>query len=132
MKRIFVYGTLMADGHHADLLSRRRDVKLLGPARCRGALYDLGEYPALIPGGRNWVAGELYRSDAMDEILRTLDPLEKEAGFDRRLVDVRWKLGETEAWAFVRSAPPDGAALIASGSYKAQQRNRRRGGERSA
>jgi len=131
VKQIFVYGTLMADGLHADLLSRRRDVKLLGPARCRGALYDLGEYPALVPGGRSWVAGELYRSDDLEEILGALDPLEKEAGFERRLVTVRWKLGETDAWAFVRSAPPEGKALIASGSFKARLREVKRGGGRS-
>jgi len=128
MKQIFVYGTLMHDGVNADLLARRRDAKLLGPAWCRGTIYDLGEFPALVVGGRRWVAGELYRSDSMEEILKSLDPMEEEAGFARALVGLRWKLGETEAWAYVVGAPPAGATLIESGSYKARIRELRRGG----
>lgn len=130
VKQIFVYGTLMHDGLHADLLSRRRDVRLLGPARCRGRLFDLGEFPALVPGGTSWVAGELYRCDEVEEILRNLDALEGEAGFDRRLLQVQWKLGETEAWAYVHAAPPGGAILITGGSYKARLRELKRAGGR--
>jgi len=127
IKQIFVYGTLMIDGLHADLLPRRRDVKPLGPARCRGRLYDLGPFPALVLEGRTWVAGELYRADAIEDILATLDPLERESGLERALLAVRWRLGETEAWGYVARAVPAGAALIASGSYKARLREIRDG-----
>ena len=130
VKQIFVYGTLMRDGLHADLLPRRRDARFLGPARCRGRLYDLGDFPALVPGGKSWVAGELYRCDEIEEILRNLDALEGEAGFERRLLQVAWRLGETEAWAWVHAAPPEEAILIAGGSYKARLRERKRAGGR--
>ncbi|MBI3448572.1 MAG: gamma-glutamylcyclotransferase [Acidobacteria bacterium] len=122
IKQIFVYGTLMIDGLHADLLPRRRDVKPLGPARCRGQLYDLGEFPALFLEGRTWVAGELYRCDAIDDIFATLDPLERESGLERALLEIRWRLGETQAWGYVARILPAGAALIPSGSYKARLR----------
>jgi gamma-glutamylcyclotransferase (GGCT)/AIG2-like uncharacterized protein YtfP len=130
VKQIFVYGTLMHDGVNADLLSRRRDARYLGPARCRGVLYDLGEYPALVIEGKAWVAGELYRCDAIEEIVRNLDPLESEAGFDRLLLAVTWKLGETEAWTYVHPSAPPGAPRIPGGSYKARLRDLKRAGGR--
>jgi gamma-glutamylcyclotransferase (GGCT)/AIG2-like uncharacterized protein YtfP len=128
MKQVFVYGSLMRDGLHADLLARRREARLLGPARCRGSLYDLGGFPTMVPGGRTWVAGELYRCDGIEEILRTLDALEIELGFERRPVEVEWKLGRTGAWAWVHAAKPAGATLLAGGSYKARLRELKRGG----
>jgi len=128
VKQVFVYGSLMRDGVNADLLSRRRDARYLGPARCRGMLYDLGEYPALVPEGKAWVWGELYRCDPIEETLRNLDALESDAGFDRRLLPVMWKLGETEAWTYVQASPPAGAMLIAGGSYKARLRDLKRSG----
>jgi len=128
VKQIFVYGTLMHEGVNADLLSRRRETRYLGPARCRGLLYDLGSFPALVPDGKKWVSGELYRCDPIGEILRTLDAFESEAGFERRLIPVLWKLGETEAWTYLQPSPPAGAPCIPGGSYKARLRELKRAG----
>jgi gamma-glutamylcyclotransferase (GGCT)/AIG2-like uncharacterized protein YtfP len=124
-RRLFVYGTLMRGCPNADLLSGRRDVRFLGPARCRGAIHDLGGYPGLVARGRAWVAGELYRCEAVQETLDRLDLLEIEAGFARRILPVRWRQGEAQAWVYVYAGPLDGAALIPGGSYKAWVRSRR-------
>jgi gamma-glutamylcyclotransferase (GGCT)/AIG2-like uncharacterized protein YtfP len=75
---IFVYGTLRRGGEregcwpHAPLCVRS--------AKLRGALYDLGPYPALLPGD-DWVRGELWEiADAdWDHTLQVLDDVEGHA-----------------------------------------------------
>lgn len=80
---IFVYGTLKR-GHERARLWPGEPLRIT-PATTRGALYDLGPYPALVDG-EDLVAGELwvYSVDQMDEILSVLDRVE---GID--LGDVR-------------------------------------------
>ncbi|MFT3967596.1 MAG: gamma-glutamylcyclotransferase family protein [Sphingobium sp.] len=56
---VFVYGTLRPGDvgfAEAGLAGR---VDLLGPARVNGTLYDLGDYPGIVPGGSGVVMGEL-------------------------------------------------------------------------
>lgn len=129
-RRLFVYGTSVRGGACAELLSGRRDVAFLGPARCRGTLYDLGESAALVREGRTWVAGELYRCPKIDEILAVLDALVEAAPYERTVAKVRWRHGETEAWIYWFTGSVEGAALIPGGSYKARRRRPRgRGGK---
>ena len=75
---VFVYGTLKR-GHcreknwpHAPL-----DVQ---PAVARGRLFDLGPYPALVPGDEQ-VLGELWRFGP-EQIDRTLAVLDRVEGHD--------------------------------------------------
>ena len=119
LKRFFVYGSLMRGGAFESLLPGRRDVRFLGPARCRGTLYDLGEYPGLVLSGRTWVAGELFQTDAVEETIRRLDPFEGEAGFERKAGAVRWKHGPSPAWIYVYAGSLTGARRISGGSWAA-------------
>ena len=73
LNKIFVYGTLLRSLERAHWLAR---AQLLGVARVRGRLHDLGSYPGLMEGS-GWVLGELYAIDA--ETGRDLDRVE---GFD--------------------------------------------------
>ena len=56
---VFVYGTLRR-GEANDINRLQPAPHYLGPARIRGALYDLGPYPGVILGGADWVQGEVY------------------------------------------------------------------------
>jgi gamma-glutamylcyclotransferase (GGCT)/AIG2-like uncharacterized protein YtfP len=125
LKRFFVYGSLMRGGPFEALLPGRRDVRFLGPARCRGTLYDLGQYPGLVLSGRTWVAGELYQTDAVEETIRRLDPFEGEAGFERREASVRWKHGPGPAWVYVYAGPLHQTRRIPGGSWAAWVRSER-------
>lgn len=116
----------MEGGLHEDLL-QRGDVRLRGPARCRGVLYDLGPYPGLVAGGARWVAGQLYRMDDPGSILPLLDALEEEAGFERRLTEVDWRHGAIPAWVYHYTGPVEGVPVIAGGSWRAYVRASRRG-----
>lgn len=72
---LFVYGTLRRGGSN-DIAHFGAGARLLGAARVRGALYDLGAYPGMVLGGSAWVWGELYaitqslesRLDRLEEV----------------------------------------------------------------
>lgn len=125
LKEIFVYGTLMSGEIYSDLM-RRGEVKLLGPARCRGALYDLGDFPGLTSGGRGWVAGELYRSSEILRTLPVLDELESTEPFRREVVEVDWPHGPSPAWCWLYVGDLSGATPIPGGSWRAHRRRARR------
>lgn len=127
LKEIFVYGTLMRGGLYAELM-QRGELKFVGAARCRGRLYDLGEYPGMIAGGGGWVAGELYRSSEIARTLPVLDDLESTASFERRVVEVDWPHGPSPAWCWVYVGDLSGVEPVTGGSWRAHLRRRRRSG----
>tara|TARA_B110000014_G_scaffold183220_1_gene132319 strand:+ start:87 stop:461 length:375 start_codon:yes stop_codon:yes gene_type:complete len=54
---LFVYGTLIkGESNHKTL----GNSKLIGDAFTKGRLFDIGDYPALIPEGDNDIKGEIY------------------------------------------------------------------------
>jgi gamma-glutamylcyclotransferase (GGCT)/AIG2-like uncharacterized protein YtfP len=59
--RLFAYGTLMRGFPLHGLLERR--ATYLGRGRVDGQLFDLGRYPAAVPGHGGSIAGEVYRVD---------------------------------------------------------------------
>ncbi len=71
--RLFVYGTLLTGERNHDYL---RGCQLLGPALTAAAyqLVSLGPYPALLVGGGERVAGEVY--EICRNTLNRLDELE--------------------------------------------------------
>ena len=65
--KVFVYGTLLSGLCRADAL---KQAEFLGAASTEGRLYNLGDYPGMLPG-LGTVYGEVYQVDA-----RTLDRLD--------------------------------------------------------
>lgn len=59
---LFVYGTLLRGEASHELL---KEATSIGPASTTAAfdLFDLGAYPALVPGGTTAVRGEVYELD---------------------------------------------------------------------
>jgi gamma-glutamylcyclotransferase (GGCT)/AIG2-like uncharacterized protein YtfP len=126
---LFVYGTLMRGFEHpmAQLLSRSAD--LIGEARCRGLLYLVTHYPALVLSGdpADVVFGELYRLRAPDELLREFDMYEacgegfaEPTEYVRQLLSVTLEGGATEAWTYVYNWPVAHLTHIASGRFLAR------------
>lgn len=101
---VFVYGTLMRGQSrercwpHAPLA--------VEPAIVRGALYDLGPYPAMIAGS-DLVAGELWHiaAEHLETTLRALDAVEGYAGRDddlyrRVVIDCETSGGVAQVWTY--------------------------------
>jgi gamma-glutamylcyclotransferase (GGCT)/AIG2-like uncharacterized protein YtfP len=101
---IFVYGTLK----RGEVRERCWTASPIAvePATVRGALYDLGPYPALVEGD-DTVAGELWQiaSADMHATLVALDRVEGFAGRDddlyrRLIVDCQTAVGSTRGWTY--------------------------------
>jgi gamma-glutamylcyclotransferase (GGCT)/AIG2-like uncharacterized protein YtfP len=56
---LFAYGTLMRGFRLHQLLDGRAEYA--GAGRVAGQLFDLGAYPAAVPGSHGAIAGEIYR-----------------------------------------------------------------------
>jgi gamma-glutamylcyclotransferase (GGCT)/AIG2-like uncharacterized protein YtfP len=126
---LFIYGTLLPTLCRHDAL---RGAPCLGAARVRACLFDLGEYPGLLPGdGVVW--GEVYAVDG--DLLAHLDSVEEVVTGDdaaslylRRLVRLEGAGPGVppQAWTYVYNRPVDGCPLIAGGDYRQYLRERSR------
>ncbi len=107
---LFAYGTL-ADSTRLQRLAGG-PVRCLGRARTRGRLRRAGRYPQLIPGGRTWVEGRLFRLQRPN--WGTLDRYEGcppafrgRQAYQRRLIPVIGPGGHHfSAWAYVAADTP--------------------------
>ena len=125
--RLFVYGTLMRGFDHpmAKLLSRSAD--FLGEAKCKGRLYRVKHYPALVLSNdpADIVLGELYRLRARDALLREFDMYEacgegfaEPTEYVRKMLNVTLDDGSaSEAWTYVYNWPVTRLPHIASGRF---------------
>ena len=129
---IAFYGTLMSGFDQLDELDARRQLRLLGPCRIAGVLFDMGEWPSLVLG-EGVVHGELF--EVLDErVFAKLDPFEDYDPGDRRASSyLRTRVPllepELEAWLYVATDPIPSARPIASGSWYRWTRHRRAGGD---
>lgn len=112
--RVFVYGTLLAGEANHWLLARARFV---GEARTEPAfaLYDLGAFPGLVPGGTHAVVGEVYEVDG--PTLAALDQLEGHPHFYTRS-PVTLEDGTVVETYLLAPEQVAGRPIIASGSWR--------------
>jgi gamma-glutamylcyclotransferase (GGCT)/AIG2-like uncharacterized protein YtfP len=75
---VFVYGTLQRG--HCRQACWPHPPRQVQPATARGRLFDLGAYPALVPGDE-LVLGELWHFGP-EQIDATLDALDRIEGYD--------------------------------------------------
>lgn len=102
-----------------------QNLTYMGRGSIQGALFDLGIYPAAVPGSEGRVWGEVYEMVAPDEVLAALDDIEgyRPENPDRSLyargqADVTLPDGtEARAWVYFYNAPLGRASRIPSGDY---------------
>ena len=81
--QVFVYGSLRSGFHHPAYQYISRYFTLISPARVKGKLYDMGEYPAAIPTeGEHYIIGELYRIKNQDEFSWAMAQLDDYEGLN--------------------------------------------------
>ena len=113
---VFVYGTLRRGGAGA-MSVRFPGAKFVAEAEVRGSLYDLGEYPGLLPDGSGPpVVGEAY--EVGGELLSELDEFEATSNYRRQRVEISLGPRSRAGWTYV----PDPEfhsprTLIASGDW---------------
>jgi gamma-glutamylcyclotransferase (GGCT)/AIG2-like uncharacterized protein YtfP len=126
---LFVYGTLLSglSNHH-----HMQGASCLGPAVIQGALFDLGDYPALLVAGQlaeplGPVHGELYKIDAAHwhhlDVLEELDPESIENSmYLRKTAEVMWLASERSqalhAQVYVYNWSLEGRRRIENGDFR--------------
>ena len=132
---VFVYGTLMQGGFwHGP--AAKAGITAITPAQATGTLFDLGDYPALTLGAAAPIQGEILSFQDISTALPILDDIEDAAPeggtsgmYRRTILTVTDQAGQRRrAWAYVLAPQNLGAApIIASGDWRAHQRNKRGG-----
>lgn len=119
--RLFVYGHLRRGQIGHRLLELERRTQWLCEARIHGRVYDLGDYPGLIPGGEDIVHGEVIGFDdpalwALLDDYEDHDPERPELSEYRRIeVDLLDECGC--AWVYVFNRPIESLTPIVSGVW---------------
>lgn len=125
--QIFVYGSLRSGFNAPAYEYISRYFQLVAPAKVRGLLFDMGDFPAAIPTTEDrFLIGELYRIREEDEFAWALEQLDEYEGindtpedaaisFRRDLVEVITENGLANAWIYWFNSPVQDRPLVASG-----------------
>lgn len=124
--KLFVYGSLLSGFHHPAYNYISRYFTLIGEAKVRGVLYDLGSYPAAVPAENEaYISGELYRLNNESEFAWAMEQLDDyeglnvEAGeialYRRQIAQIYLHNEVTEAWIYWYNGSIEGCSAIASG-----------------
>ena len=102
-----------------------QNLTYIGRGSIRGALFDLGIYPAAVPAPEGRVWGEVYEMAQAEAVLAALDDIEGYRAEDpdrslyaRSRAEVTLPDGTTaSAWVYFYNAPLGQASRIPSGDY---------------
>ncbi|MDR6564404.1 MULTISPECIES: pyruvate carboxylase [unclassified Arcicella] len=125
---LFVYGTLRKDfGNELHKLITRNS-EFIGMATYQGKMYNIGEYPGIVPSEdeSSKVVGELYKLSNSIRLIRILDEYEEfypeniaESVFVRKSITVSIDGKDYESYSYLYNRPTDGLAEITSGNFLA-------------
>ncbi|MCY7420650.1 MAG: gamma-glutamylcyclotransferase [Chitinophagaceae bacterium] len=124
--KLFVYGSLRSGFKHPAYEYISRYFMLIGAAKVKGKLYDMGSYPAAIPTQENFfILGELYElkyEKEFDWAFEQLDDYEgvhpennEQSLYIRQQATVFVNGETTTAWMYWYNAPIYDQPLISSG-----------------
>jgi len=122
---VFFYGTLMAGFDRRRRAGIDDKLRYIGRGSIRGALFDLGIYPAAVAAPEGHIWGEVYEMSDAAAVLAALDDIEGYRHDDpdrslymRKQVDVVLPDGtRAQAWVYFYNAPLGRAQPITSGDY---------------
>ncbi|MET0394840.1 MAG: gamma-glutamylcyclotransferase family protein [Chitinophagaceae bacterium] len=123
---LFVYGSLRSGFRSPAYEYISRYFSLVGDAKARGLLYDMGEYPAAVPSDEEaFITGELYAIRNETEFSWALGQLDDYEGvttepgeeqlYRRELCTVLAGGQPVQAWIYWYSGNTGGHPRIASG-----------------
>ena len=124
--QLFVYGSLRSGFRSPAYEYISRHFELVGDAKVKGNLYDLGSYPAAKPANENkFIIGELYRIKNESEFSWAIGQLDDYEGVDvafdeiqlyyRRVTEVYVNDKLTHAWIYWYNGDINDKPVIESG-----------------
>ncbi|MES1219526.1 MAG: gamma-glutamylcyclotransferase family protein [Bacteroidota bacterium] len=134
---LFVYGSLMSGFKSPAYEYMSRYFNLVAPAKIKGKLYDMGDYPAAIPVNEDvFIIGELYVIKNEPEFSYAIAQLDDYEGvkpepgepelYRRELTEVIHDNKITNAWVYWYNGDVTGKPVVASGDilqYHQQKNN---------
>ncbi len=125
---LFVYGSLREGFQHEAYRYISEHFDMVGNARVRGVLYNVGEYPAAVPASDDrWVTGELYKAHSAGSFEWAMGQLDDYEGlvveknetplYTRQLEEVIFEQQAIKAWVYWYNQPYAHLPVIASGDY---------------
>ena len=123
-EQVFFYGTLRTGFTRRPQIGVDPKLSFVGHGSIQALLFDLGLYPAAVPGeGRVW--GEVFETDDPMSVLASLDAIEgyrqtapEQSLYTRVQAPVALEDGRTMiAWVYFYNAPLGQASQILSGDY---------------
>jgi gamma-glutamylcyclotransferase (GGCT)/AIG2-like uncharacterized protein YtfP len=133
---LFVYGSLRQGFNSTAYSYITQYFSLVGHGKAKGILYDLGPYPAAVPGPEeHHIVGELYRilhEDEFEYAIAQLDDYEGvNASYDqislyrRAITSVKLEDGsEHQAWIYWYTGDTIGKPVVESGDVLEYIRNK--------
>jgi len=124
--QLFVYGSLRSGFRSPAYEYISRFFHLVGDAKVKGKLYDLGSYPAGIPThDETFIIGELYVIKEENEFSWAIGQLDDYEGvnvesdemqlYRREITEVYINNQVTHAWIYWYNGDISGKAIVASG-----------------
>lgn len=124
--QLFVYGSLRSGFNHPAYAYISTHFTLVGSAKVKGKLYDLGAYPAALPTDEEYfIMGELYRLKEDMEFSWAIAQVDDYEGVNpepgetalyiRKMTAVYINNETTNAWIYWYNHDVPGKPLIASG-----------------
>ncbi|MCW3116990.1 MAG: gamma-glutamylcyclotransferase [Chitinophagaceae bacterium] len=134
---LFVYGSLLSGFKSAAYEYVSRYFTLISPAKIRGKLYDMGEFPAAVPTQEEiFITGELYLIKNESEFSWALGQLDDYEGvtiepgevqlYRRELTGVYYDNELTNAWVYWYNGDVSNRPVVESGDilqYHKQKNN---------
>ena len=125
-QQLFVYGSLRSGFNHPAYAYISNHFSLVGSAKVKGKLYDLGSYPAALPTNDEcYILGELYRLKEQQEFSWAIAQVDDYEGVNpepgetalyiREIATVYINDQATSAWIYWYNNDVSGKPLIASG-----------------
>jgi gamma-glutamylcyclotransferase (GGCT)/AIG2-like uncharacterized protein YtfP len=122
---LFVYGSLRRGFLNPAFDYIKNHFYFIAHGTVKGALYDLGEYPAAVPQGEASIIGELFLAKSEEDFnwaisqlddYEGLNPAEGEVSlYKRELVSVSHHDAATTAWIYWYNGDVSGKPFIESG-----------------
>ena len=123
---LFVYGSLRSGFHHPAYQYISDYFTLVGDAKTKGELFDMGEYPAALPTTKEkFIIGELYKIKNEDEFGWAIGQLDDYEGvvvedgekplYKRSKTNVWINDHEQEAWIYWYNSDVHECPVIESG-----------------
>jgi len=123
---LFVYGSLRSGFHNPMYEYISNFFTLVGNAKVKGKLYNMGSYPAGIASNDDsFIIGELYRANNPNEFSWAIGQLDDYEGvnvesdevqlYRREIADVYCNETITASWVYWFNGSVDGKTLITSG-----------------